>query len=121
MNPSQPKPAEAIALFKSFKPFHAIIHYYVDLSCFLILGESTHDWWALNRRKRLSSLYSLEVQYRSVEARNSAMNEAFQRAIRTRKCVRVERLGFVDLLVPVCRGKSVLGFIQAGAFAEKNP
>jgi AraC-like DNA-binding protein len=110
-----------IPIFRSFKPLHAIIHYYVDLSCFLVLGARQRDWWALNRRKRLSSLYALELQYSNVEARERAMDEAFERALRLRRTVRVERLGFVDLVVPIVQGRQVLGFLQAGAFAEEAP
>ena len=58
---------KAFSQFINYNPFHNIIHYYVDLSVFLITsGDDTllpKIWWALNRRKRTTSLYSLEVQY----------------------------------------------------------
>ena len=58
---------ETFQRFLNYKPFHGIIHYYVDLSVFLITsGQETtapRVWWSLNRRKGVSSLFALEVQY----------------------------------------------------------
>ena len=93
----------------------------MDLSCFLVLGSHERAWWALNRRKRMSSLYGLEIQYRSVDGRDRILDEAFDRALRTRRTVTMERFGFCDLLVPVVRGRLVLGFLEAGAFARQAP
>lgn len=112
----------ALSEFLNYNPFHNIIHYYVDLSTFLITsGDETSlpkVWWALNRRKRVSSLYSLEVQYGGPQVRDRFVGQAFKQVQKTKKIVCVERLGFKDFFVPILSKGTLLGYLQAGAFAE---
>lgn len=110
--------------FINYNPFHNIIHYYVDLSTFLITsGDETllpKLWWALNRRKRLTSLYSLEVQYGGAHVRDRFVRQSFRKVQQTQKTVCGERLGFKDFFVPVLTKGKILGYLQAGAFADKE-
>ena len=113
----------ALSEFLNYNPFHNIIHYYVDLSTFLITsGDETvlpKLWWALNRRKRVTSLYSLEVQYKGPQVRDRFVGQAFKQVQKTKKTVCAERLGFKDLFVPVLSKGTLMGYLQAGAFADK--
>jgi AraC-like DNA-binding protein len=109
--------------FLQYKPFHSVIHYYVDLSCFLVSGPqitSPKVWWALNRRKRTTSLYALEVKYGGPQARDRFVKQCFKKIQETRKTVGVEHLEFKDLFVPILAGEKILGCLQAGAFAKKE-
>jgi AraC-like DNA-binding protein len=110
--------------FINYNPFHNIIHYYVDLSVFLITsGTDTifpKVWWALNRRKRITSLYSLEVQYGGAHVRDRFVGQCFSEVQKKKKTVCGERLGFKDFFVPVLSRGKLLGFLQAGAFADKE-
>jgi AraC-like DNA-binding protein len=122
MATSSPNPA--FSLFLGYNPFHNLIHYYVDLSVFLITsGNDTISpkvWWALNRRKRVMSLYFLEVQYGGPHVRDRFTDLGFKKAKETKKTVCAERLGFKDFFVPVLSKGKLLGFLQAGAFADKE-
>src|SRR5580658_1665499 len=105
-----------LSQFLHFKPFHSVIHYYVDLSCFLVSGSqitSPKVWWALNRRKRTTSLYALEVKYGGPHARDRFVGQCFKKLHQTRKTVGVEHLGFKDLFVPILEGENILGCLQA--------
>jgi len=121
MPPALPKP---FSQFINYNPFHNIIHYYVDLSVFLITsGNNTLDpkvWWALNRRKRITSLYSLEVEYGGAQVRDRFVGQSFRKVQQTHQTVCSERLGFKDLFVPVLSKDRLLGYLQAGAFADKE-
>jgi AraC-like DNA-binding protein len=111
------------AQFLHYKPFHSVIHYYVDLSCFLVSGPqitSPKVWWALNRRKRTTSLYALEVKYGGPQARDRFVGQCFKKVQETHKTVSVEHLDFRDLFVPILSGEKILGCLQAGAFAKKE-
>lgn len=122
--PSLPPEPEVFARFLNFNPFHNIIHYYVDLSVFLVTsGDETASpklWWALNRRKRVVSLYSLEVQYGGAQVRDRFVGEAFRKVQKAKETVCTERLGFKDFFVPVLSKGRLLGYLQAGAFADKE-
>ncbi|HUO58617.1 MAG TPA: helix-turn-helix domain-containing protein [bacterium] len=115
-----PIQSKAFSLFKNFQPFHNMIHYYVDLSCFLVFRGPPKEWWALNRRKRVLNLHYLEVKYRSVEARDSFIGKGFAQSERTRKTVCVERYGFKDFFVPIVKDGEVLGHVQAGGFRDQE-
>ncbi len=121
MPPVVPKP---FAQFINYNPFHNIIHYYVDLSVFLITsGDDTLSpkvWWALNRRKRVTSLYSLEVQYGGPQVRDRFVLRSFKKVRETKKTVCGERLGFKDFFVPVLSKGRMIGYLQAGAFADRE-
>lgn len=114
----------SFSLFLNYNPLHNIIHYYVDLSCFIISGtdaRSPKSWWALNRRKRVSSLYSLEVKYGGPQVRDRFVEECFKRTQRMKKTLCGERLGFRDLFIPIeAKNGRLLGFLQAGAFSDKE-
>ena len=113
----------AFSQFLQYKPFHSVIHYYVDLSCFLVSGPQTTSpkvWWALNRRKRTTSLYALEVKYGGPQARDRFIGQCFKKVQETRKTVGVEHLGFKDLFVPILDRERILGCLQAGAFAKNE-
>ena len=45
------EPLHVLRAFESFKPFHSIIHYYVDLSCFLIPSADV----VMNNQKSFAS------------------------------------------------------------------
>ncbi len=121
MPPAIPRP---FSQFINYNPFHNIIHYYVDLSVFLITSGtdivSPKVWWALNRRKRITSLYSLEVQYGGARVRDRFVGQTFRKVQQTKKTVCAERLGFNDFFVPVLSKGKLLGYLQAGAFADKE-
>ncbi|HJT24829.1 MAG TPA: hypothetical protein VJ873_09645, partial [bacterium] len=110
--------------FVNYNPFHNIIHYYVDLSTFLVTsGDDTGSpkvWWALNRRKRIASLYSLEVQYGGAHIRDRFVGQFFRKVQQTQKTVCGERLGFKDFFVPILSRGRIVGYLQAGAFADKE-
>ena len=110
-------PPRILRAFKSFKPFHAIIHYYVDLSCFLIPSPQAQGWWALNRRKRPVSFAEVEAKYGNSGARYRFIQDCFRRVKEGGKTIRGERFGFQDLFVPVLKKGELLGFLQAGTFA----
>jgi AraC-like DNA-binding protein len=112
-----PAPPEILRAFKSFKPFHSIIHYYVDLSCFLIPSPRAQGWWALNRRKRPISFSEVEAKYGSYGGRYRFIQDCFQRVKREGRTVCGERFGFRDLFVPVLKKENLLGYLQAGTFA----
>jgi AraC-like DNA-binding protein len=111
-------------LFRQYHPFHNIIHYYVDLSTFLITsGDDTVSpkvWWALNRRKRVTSLYSLEVQYGGPGARDRFTGQCFRKVRSSRSTLCAERLGFRDFFVPIPFHGRIQGYLQAGAFADRE-
>src|SRR5208282_5236705 len=115
----------SFSLFLNYNPFHNIIHYYVDLSTFLVTIHGTHPdsprvWWALNRRKRVTSLYALEIQYGGLPERDRFVEQCFKEVQEKKKTICGERLGFKDLFVPVRSKKRILGYVQAGAFADKE-
>ena len=109
---------QALSIFRNYNPFHNIIHYYVDLSCFLLSPTSPRDWWALNRRKRITNLFSLEVKYRSIAVRDIFLEQCFKEMESTQKTVCGERLGFKDFFVPVVKDGKIISSLQAGAFLE---
>jgi AraC-like DNA-binding protein len=108
----------AIDLFRHYKPFHCLVHYYVDVSCFLV--STDRDWWALNRRKRVKNLYTLEVKYQSHEARDRFLGKGFQQSEKTLRPAYVERFGFGDFFVPIVREGKLEGWLQAGGFAREE-
>ncbi len=110
--------AKAFSLFKNYSPLHNIIHYYVDLSCFLVSNSKPLNWWALNRRKRITSFYSLEVKYRSLEDRDRFTADCFRQAQSQKRTFCGERLGFMDFFVPILKDGRVVGFLQAGSFVR---
>lgn len=114
----------SFARFLHYNPFHNIIHYYVDLSTFLITSDadtfSPRIWWALNRRKGTSSFYSLEVQYRGPQSRDRYVFNGFQEVRRTKRTFLARRLGFHDLFVPILSKGKLVGYLQAGAFADQE-
>ncbi len=112
--------SKSFSFFKNYNPLHNIIHYYVDLSCFLVSNTTPLNWWALNRRKRMTSFYSLEVKYRSLEARDRFTAKCFMQAQSQKRTVCGERLGFMDFFVPVLNKGSILGFLQAGSFVRSE-
>jgi len=112
--------ARALALFRNYNPFHSIIHYYVDLSCFLVFKTTPRNWWALNRRKRVTSFFGLEVKYRSTEVRDRVLSAGFSRSEKNHQTVVVERLGFKDFFVPILYSGKILGHLQAGAFRDSE-
>jgi AraC-like DNA-binding protein len=115
---------ETFHRFLNYKPFHGIIHYYVDLSVFLITsGQETtapRVWWSLNRRKGVSSLFALEVRYQGSQIRDRYVQAHLQKAGKIRKTVLGERNGFKDLFVPILKKGKVLGFLQAGAYSDRE-
>jgi AraC-like DNA-binding protein len=110
-------PPKILRAFKSFKPFHSIIHYYVDLSCFLIPSPQAEGWWALNRRKRPISFSEMEARYGSFSGRYRFVQDCFRRVKAEGRTVCGERFGFKDLFVPLLKKENLLGFLQAGTFA----
>ncbi len=116
----KPLTSRALSFFRSFNPFHNIIHYYVDLSCFLLSPTPPRDWWALNRRKRLTNLFSLEIKYRSTAVRDLFLQQCFKEMESTKKTVCGERLGFKDFFVPIVKNGKFLGSLQAGAFRQSE-
>jgi AraC-like DNA-binding protein len=113
-------PVKTLQAFKGFKPFHSIIHYYVDLSCFLIPSPSAHEWWALNRRKRLVNISDLDDRHGNFWKRYQFVEKCFRETRRTQKSVCGTRLGFQDLFIPIVKNKKILGFLQAGTFAARE-
>lgn len=113
-------PTEAIRVFSGFRPFQDIIQYYVDLSCFLVIEGRVRDWWALNRRKRLNSFYSLEVKYRSDKARDRFIRDGLRLAAKSGRTALVDRVGFTDLFTPVRKGGRTVSFLESGAFARRE-
>src|SRR5579864_351335 len=114
----------SFSVFLNYNPFHNIIHYYVDLSTFLITsGDDTGSpkvWWALNRRKRVTSLYSLEVQYGGPHVRDKFVGQCFKQVQNKKQTVVGERMGFKDFFVPVLSQGNLMGYLQAGACADKE-
>ena len=96
----------------------------MDLSTFLISSGniilSPKDWWALNRRKRITSLYSLEVKYGGPHARDRFVGQCFREMRSKKKTVCGDRMGFKDFFVPILSKGRILGCLQAGAFAKKE-
>ncbi|HVZ79367.1 MAG TPA: AraC family transcriptional regulator [bacterium] len=113
---------ETFHRFLHYKPFHGIIHYYVDLSVFLITsGQATgapQVWWSLNRRKGVSNLFTLEVRYQGSRTRDRYTRAHLLKAGRAGRTVVGERNGFKDLFVPILKKGRVLGFLQAGAYSD---
>ena len=116
----KPPSSQALSVFRNYNPFHNIIHYYVDLSCFLLSPTPPRDWWALNRRKRVTNLFSLEVKYRSIAVRDIFLERCFKEMESTQKTVCGERLGFKDLFVPIVKDGKIISSLQAGAFRESE-
>jgi AraC-like DNA-binding protein len=112
------EPLQVLRAFDSFKPFHSIIHYYVDLSCFLIPSADAHGWWALNRRKRPVSFAEIETQYGDTRKRYRFIQDCFKKVQATQKTVLGEKFGMGDFFVPVLKRKKLLGYLQAGTFAS---
>ncbi len=121
-NPAPPsndplEPLHALRAFDSFKPFHSVIHYYVDLSCFLIPSADAHGWWALNRRKRPVSFAEVETQYGDARKRYRFIQDCFKKVQSTGQTVLGEKFGLGDFFVPILKKKKLLGYLQAGTFA----
>jgi AraC-like DNA-binding protein len=111
-------PPTVFEAFNSFDPFHGIIHYYVDLNCFLIGPSLPSLWRSLNRRIRTSSLFELEKKYGDLSAKGKYLDACVARSKKDGKSVCGSFLGFRDLLVPILKKEEVLGFLVAGAFAD---
>jgi AraC-like DNA-binding protein len=117
------EPSETLKIlraFESFKPFHSIIHYYVDLSCFLIPSAEAHGWWALNRRKRPVSFAEIETKYGDTQSRYRFIQDCFKEVQKSRRTFLGEKFGFGDLFVPVLKKGELKGFLQAGTFATSE-
>src|SRR5580692_5000242 len=114
------EPLQVLRAFDSFKPFHSIIHYYVDLSCFLIPSADAHGWWALNRRKRPVSFAEVETQYGDARKRYRFIQDCFKKVQATGRTVLGEKFGLGDFFVPILKKKKLLGYLQAGTFAASE-
>ena len=117
----KPKTPMILEAFNSFDPFHGIIHYYVDLNCFLIGPKLPSEWRSLNRRIRTNSLFEMEKKYSRLTARGKYLEACVRQAKREGKSVCGTFLGFRDLIVPVFKNNNqggVWGFLVAGAFAD---
>jgi len=112
---------KSLQAFRGFKPFHSILHYYVDLTCFLIPSPNALEWWALNRRKRLVNFSDLDHLYNDFWKRYRFVGKCFREMRQTKKSVCGTRLGFHDLFVPIVKKGSILGFLQAGTFSLQEP
>ncbi len=117
-NRPNPHPPSIFEAFKSFDPFHGIIHYYVDLNCFLIGPSLPSHWRSLNRRIRTLSFFELEKKYSNLKAKGKYLEACVNQSKRERKSICGTFLGFRDMIVPVFKKKEVLGFLVAGAFAD---
>ncbi|HEY5039258.1 MAG TPA: hypothetical protein VIJ93_09330, partial [bacterium] len=117
-NRKNPKPPTIFEAFKSFDPFYAIIHYYVDLNCFMIGPTLPSYWRSLNRRIRTLSLFEMEKKYSNLKAKGKYLEACVNQSKKERKSVCGSFLGFRDLIVPVFNKKEVLGFLVAGAFVD---
>ncbi|HEY5037773.1 MAG TPA: AraC family transcriptional regulator, partial [bacterium] len=62
----------------------------------------------------------LEVQYGGPHVRDRFVGQCFKEVQKKKKTVCGERLGFKDLFVPILWKGRLLGYLQAGAFAEKE-
>jgi len=116
-----PKLPLILEAFNSFDPFHRIIHYYVDLNCYLIGPSLPCEWKSFNRRIRTNSLFEMEKKYSQSTARGKYLEACIQQAKRERKSVYGTFLGFRDMIVPVFKNPKkdeVWGFLVAGAFAD---
>jgi AraC-like DNA-binding protein len=114
------EPLRVLRAFESFKPFHSIIHYYVDLSCFLIPSPDAHGWWALNRRKRPVSFAEIETQYGDARKRYRFLRDCFRKVKSGGQSVLGEKFGLGDLFVPILKKKKLLGYLQAGTFCTSE-
>ncbi len=113
-------PAKVLEAFWSFKPFHTIIHNYVDVDCFLIGPAKPRVWWTLNRRVRTSSLFELEKKYLSLRQREIFLESCFRRVRSQKKTLIGLHAGFRDMVVPVLGKRELLGFLMAGSFADHD-
>ncbi len=112
---------KSLQTFRGFKPFHSILHYYVDLTCFLIPSPKALEWWAINRRKRLVNFSDLDHKYNNYWKRYRFVAKCFREMRKTQKSVCGTRLGFQDLFVPIVKKGNILGFLQAGTFSVMEP
>jgi len=110
--------ANVFEAFKSFDPFYGIIHYYVDLNCFLVGPSLPSTWRSLNRRIRTSSFFELEKKYSNLAPKGKYLEACVNQSKKTLKTVCGSYLGFRDMVVPIFKKKKVLGFLIAGAFAD---
>jgi hypothetical protein len=106
----------AIDLFRHYKPFHCLVHYYVDVSCFLV--STDRDWWALNRRKRVKNLYTLESNTRA-RGEGPILGKGFQQSEKTLRPAYLERFGF-GISSSHREGRKLEGWLQAGGFAREE-
>ncbi len=113
-----PNPPTVFEAYESFDPFHAIIHYYVDLNCFLIGPSLPSSWRSLNRRIRPLSFFELEKKYSNLDAKGKYLEACVRRCKKEYRSVCGTYLGFRDLIVPILQKKKILGFLVAGAFAD---
>lgn len=120
--PTQESPpifSKALGIFQSFKPLY-FIHNYVDLGSYLIPAPLPSAWWPINRRKRVISLYELEVRYGKSKAHDRSLKKCFDKVDALKQTVCGEHRGLIDLIVPIQKEGQILGYLLAGAFADKE-
>lgn len=106
--------------FLGYHPLQSILHYYADLSTFLIPPSIPGGWRVLNRRKRVMTLYELEVKYGKLDKREKFADRCFEQAREALQTVCGTHLGFKDLFVPIAERERFIGFLQCGAFSTEE-
>lgn len=117
--------------FLAEERFHSILHYYVDLNCFLIpvhtipLFSKDHHrypepWIVVHHHRRLLSIYDYEKKNARFTALNRSIAGYCRHAAREKKTICGDHMGFHDFYVPVVQQGECVAILLSGAFSKQE-
>jgi len=98
-----------------------ILHFYLDLECWIISKDPPHSWNPIRYHNRESWPIEFDDFFGKREERDEFNRFCVQKVLHDRKVFCGTRSGLSSLFVPILREGKAIGILQSGVFLTQSP